>query len=84
MQLTYCTQCTYITPARPSRPSRAGVNGSFGVYLYTRLITTARLTLAAWNKRTVPCLIERIMKVLNLVARAGDHNERPTLWRGKP
>lgn len=84
MQLTYCTQCTYITPARSSPPSRAGVNGFFGGYLYTRLITTARLTLAAWNKCTVPCLLERIIKVLDLVARAGDHNQRPTLSRGKP
>jgi hypothetical protein len=67
MQLTYCTECTYITPARPSRPSRAGVNESFGGYFYTRLITTARLTLAAWKKRTVPCLVERISKVLDVV-----------------
>jgi hypothetical protein len=83
MQLTYCTECTYITPARPSRPSRAGVNGSFGGYLYTRLITTARLTLAAWNKRTVPCLIERIMNGLGLVARAGDPQRQAYSLAGK-
>lgn len=69
MQLTYCT---YVTPARPSPSSRAGLSGSFGGYLYTRSITTARLTLAAWKKCTVPCLVERMMKVLDLVARAGD------------